>query len=191
LARKLAAVGGREAGAGRIAPWQSRSVFCPAEVVDRWRKRRRCSRRGEIAFGRKKVRQNRGILLPPKCAKAARILGNAASHSAPPHALMDVLEATRRVATLLSCYSGNTLILLGFKRRFGRGERADFAAKFRGGNVTRLSKTSAPPRIAIYLPEGIRISTRRTLLSGGFCHVARDGALLGDAGRLIRTESLD
>ena len=31
----------------------------------------------------------------------------------------------------------------------------------------------------------------RTLLSGEFCHGARDGTLLGDAGRLIRTESLD
>ena len=31
----------------------------------------------------------------------------------------------------------------------------------------------------------------RTLLSGEFCHDARDGALPGDAGRLIRTESLD
>ena len=73
----------------------------------------------------------------------------------------------------------------------GRNQEAPSDAESRGGNVTRLSKTSAPARLAIYLPKGIRISTRRTLLSGGFCHDARDGALPGDAGRLIRTESLD
>ena len=42
----------------------------------------------------------------------------------------------------------------------------EWVAEFRGGNVTRRSKTSPPASLAIYLPSGMRISKDRTLLSG-------------------------
>jgi len=51
-------------------------------------------------------------------------------------------------------------------------------------NVRASSDSNLPSKMNPYKQS-------RTLLSGGFCHDARDGALLGDAGRLIRTESLD
>ena len=41
------------------------------------------------------------------------------------------------------------------------------APPLRGGNVTRLPKTSTPPRIAIYLPKGILISKVELSYRGG------------------------
>jgi hypothetical protein len=47
---------------------------------------------------------------------------------------------------------------LTFWKRLVTVRNGDERADSRGGNVTRVLKTSAPPRLAIYLPKGIFIS---------------------------------
>ena len=191
MARRRAAAGGLRSGAGSDRSLAIAVSLLPTGAVDRWRKRRRYSRFQRARLRVQKTAAEQVNLTAAEMRQGCMHLRQRCLAQRPRAALMDALQATRPAASLLCCRSGNMLILLDFSRHPRRGERANLAAEFRGGNVTRLSKTSAPPRIAIYLPEGIRISTRRTLLSGGFCHDARDGALPGDAGRLIRTESLD